>query len=103
MSVSVTTTSTTLAANSPVQIAPAFANNGLLIIINNGTNSLVWKPRVAPTSATDGIALDPASSAGGQGGSFVLTGPAAISDPIFAWSTAGTTVSVCQGAIPSQS
>jgi len=90
--------STTLAANTPVSICPADGGCTLLIISNNGTGSLVWKAGSAPTSATDGTPLDPASGAGGQGGSIVLTGEAAISDQLFAWSTAGTTVNVKQGA-----
>jgi len=98
MATKVNDTSTTLAANTPVQIAPADLGCTLLIIANNGTGSLVWKAGSAPASATDGTPLDPASAAGGQGGSIVLTGDAAISDAIFAWSTAGTTVNVKQGS-----
>jgi hypothetical protein len=94
---SATVQSTTLAANTPVKIANASPGLRILIISNNGTGSLVWKPGSAPASATDGISLDAAGGAGGQGGSIVLTGDAAIGDAIFAWSTAGTTVSVCQG------
>jgi hypothetical protein len=94
---SVTETTTTLAANVPALIAPAAPGITKFIIVNNGTGSLVWKTNSAPTSATDGTPLDPASSAGGQGGSILLLGDAAISDPIYAWSTAGTTVNVKQG------
>jgi hypothetical protein len=96
--VSVTETTTTLAANTPAMISPAAPNTiTRFIIANNGTGSLVWKTNSLPTSATDGTPLDPASSAGGQGGSVVLLGDEAISDPIFAWSTAGTTVNVKVG------
>jgi hypothetical protein len=91
-------TSTTLAANTPAQIAGQMLGNRLLIIANNGAGSLVWKTKTAPASATDGVPLDPASSAGGQGGSIVLTGDVALSDAIYAWSTAGTTVTVLQGS-----
>lgn len=99
MSVSCTETSTTLAANTPVQIAAAAPGIVLFIMANNGTGALVWKCGSAPTSATDGTPLDPGSTAGSQGGSIVLTGELAISDPIFAWSTAGTTVNVKQGLL----
>lgn len=98
MGVHVNEYSTTLAANTAAQICPADGGCTLLIIANNGTGSLVWKAGLAPASATDGTPLDPASGAGGQGGSIVLTGEAAITDSIWAWSTAGTTVNVKQGA-----
>jgi hypothetical protein len=97
MGVSITETTTTLAANTPVQIAPQMSGCSLFIIANNGTGSLVWKCGSLPTSAADGTPLDPASSAGGQGGSAVFTDGTAIKDAIFAWSTAGTTVNVKQG------
>jgi hypothetical protein len=98
MTVTVTDTTTTLTANTPVQIAPVSSGCNLFIIANNGTGSLVWKCGSAPASASDGTPLDPASAAGGQGGSVVLTGDDAIGDAIYAWSTAGTTVNVKQGA-----
>src|ERR1700737_1604893 len=98
MAVTVTETTTTLAANTPVLIAPGETGCMLFIIANNGTGSLVWKCGSAPTSAADGTPLDPASAAGGQGGSILLTGNEAIADAIYAWSTAGTTVNVKQGA-----
>jgi hypothetical protein len=98
MSVHVNETTTTLAANTPVLIAPVSLGCSLFIIANNGTGSLVWKCGSAPASATDGTPLDPASGAGGQGGSIVLTGDAAIADAIYAWSTVGTTVNVKQGS-----
>jgi len=91
-------TSTTLAANTPVSIAPAMVGCQGLIIVNNGTGTLAWKPGSAPASAVDGVTLDPASTSGGQGGSIVLTGDAAFQNQIFAWSTAGTTVTVIQSA-----
>jgi hypothetical protein len=97
MGLSAQETSTTLAANTPVQIAPKCPGIQTLVISNNGTGTLVWKVGSAPTSATDGCGLDPASTSGGQGGSIVLTGEAAYSDAVFAWSTAGTTVNVKQG------
>lgn len=98
MSISIVETTTTLAANTPLAIAPAAPGCTLLIISNTGVGSLAWKTGAAPSSAADGTTLDPASSAGGQGGSIVLTGAIAISDKLFAWSTSGTTVNVKQGS-----
>lgn len=97
MTVTITDTTTTLAANTPAKIASASPGCSVFIIANNGTGSLVWKAKSAPASATDGTPLDPASGAGGQGGAVVLTGNDAIGDEIWAWSTAGTTVNVKQG------
>lgn len=97
MGVTLTETTTTLAANTPALIAAASPGCRVFIISNNGTGSLVWKAKSAPASATDGMPLDPASGAGGQGGIIVLTGDDAVGDAIYAWSTAGTTVNVKQG------
>jgi hypothetical protein len=97
MSLSAIETSTTLSAMTPVQIAPACPNIQGLVISNSGTGSLCFKFGSAPASAVDGTGLDPASTAGGQGGSMVLTGDVCFSDAIWAWSTAGTTVNVKQG------
>jgi hypothetical protein len=97
MSISCTETSTTIPAATPTKIAAAAPGIVFFTLCNNGTNPLVWKCGAAPTSATDGLPLDPASASGGQGGSIVLTGDSAISDAIWAWSTGGTTVNVKQG------
>jgi hypothetical protein len=97
MSVTVTETTTTLAANTPVQIAPASPGCSVFIISNTGTGDLVFKTKSAPSAATDGTPLGAASGAGGQGGVIVLTGNDAIADAIYAWSTVGTTVNVKQG------
>jgi hypothetical protein len=97
MALSIVETTTTLAANTPALIAAACSNPKLFIMGNNGTGALVWKCGSAPTSATDGTALDPGSTVGGQGGSIVLQYDMAIGDSIWAWSTAGTTVNVKQG------
>lgn len=90
-------TSTTIPAATATQIAAPLAGITSLILANNGTGAMVFKFGSAPTSAVDGIGLDPASTSGGQGGSIVLTGDAAFGDAIFGFSTAGTTVSVIQG------
>lgn len=97
MSISTKTTSGTLAAGIAALLAPAYPQCSLLIIANNGTNPMVYKFGSAPTSATDGIPLDPASVAGGQGGVLVLTGEHACSDAVYGMSTSGTTFSVQQG------
>jgi hypothetical protein len=97
MGVSVTETSTTLAANTPVLIAAASPGCSVFIISNTGTGDLVFKTKSAPAAATDGTPLGAASGAGGQGGVIVLTGADAIVDAIYAWSVLGTTVNVKQG------
>ena len=79
-------TSTTLAAGVAAQIAAPLSGCTCNIISNNGTAPMVFKFGSSPTSAIDGIGLDGASSSGGQGGSMVLTGAAAFSDAIFAFS-----------------
>src|SRR5687768_5844201 len=97
MTVTVKETSTTLAADTPAQIAAASPGCSVFIISNTGLNPLVWKCGAMPSAATDGTPLDPASASGGQGGAVVLTGPDAIGDAIYAWSEGGTTVNVKQG------
>lgn len=97
MGVTIKETTTPLSADTPAKIADKSPGCRVFIIANNGTGSLVWKAGSAPSSAADGTPLDPASSAGGQGGSVVLTGDDAIIDEIWAWSTDGTTVNVKQG------
>jgi hypothetical protein len=74
----------------------------LLIIANNGIHPMVLKFGSAPTSATDGIPLDGASTAGGQGGALILGiedepgGDCVPVDAIYGMSAAGTTFSVTQ-------
>jgi hypothetical protein len=81
-------------------MAPAFGDGTLLIVANNGVNSMTVKFGSAPLSATDGFVLDAASTSGGQGGSMVLTIGDALDgafvpvDAIYGLSTLGTTFGV---------
>src|SRR5256885_14744311 len=95
--VSMKTTSGTLSAGSAALLAAAVTDCTLLIIANNGISPMVVKFGSAPTSVTDGIPLDGASAAGGQGGSLVLTGDSAVADAVYGMSAAGTTFAVSQG------
>jgi hypothetical protein len=91
------TTATTLLAGAGAQIAAANPVCAAFVISNNGTNPMVVKFGSMPTSATDGMPLDPASAQGGQGGSLVLTGENAPSDSVFGLSALGTSCSVQSG------
>jgi hypothetical protein len=97
MSISCVETSTTIPAGVATKIAAAAPGIVFFTLSNNGLGAMVWKCGSAPTSATDGTPLDPGSSVGGQGGSIILLGDIAISDAIWAWSTAGTTANLKQG------
>ena len=97
MPTTIKTTSGTLAPATGALLAAAQGECSLLIIANNGVNPMVFKFGSVPSSATDGIPLDPASAAGGQGGSLVLTEDAACADSVYGYSTLGTTFSVQQG------
>jgi hypothetical protein len=88
----------TLAAGTGAQLAaPSPPLCLMAIVANNGVNPMVVKFGSMPTSATDGIPLDPASTAGGQGGSITLTDDqVSQTDAIFGYSTLGTTFAVLQ-------
>jgi hypothetical protein len=72
----------------------------------NGINPATFKFGSAPTSATDGFTLDPASASGGQGGSLFLSngdshttqGDTPV-DAVYAYSTGGTTVTIEEGTV----
>jgi hypothetical protein len=97
----VVNTSGTLVPATGAQIAASQAPNcSLLIVANNGTNPMVIKFGSAPTSAIDGIPLDGAATAGGQGGSLMLTGDdISRSDAVYGYSALGTTFAVAQGVV----
>jgi hypothetical protein len=92
----------TLAAGTGAQLAAGRSDLKLLIICNTGLNPMVAKFGSLPTSATDGFPLDPATAAGGQGGSLMLAvedAPgdfAPPADALYGMSAAGTTFSVVQ-------
>jgi hypothetical protein len=95
--ITINSISKTIAAATPLLIAPASAERAFLCVQNTGgTNPLVFKTGSAPQSATDGICLDPASAVGGQGGSYEFR-DRVPTDAIYGYSTGGTTVVVFDG------
>ena len=92
----------TLSAGVAALLAPAMPDIKTLIICNNGICPLVIKFGSPPLSATDGIPLDGASTAGGQGGALALAvqdEPGDFTPPshaIYGYSELGTTFSVVQ-------
>jgi hypothetical protein len=58
---------------------------------------MVFKTGSPPSSATDGICLDPASATGGQGGSYEFRDNVPV-DAIDGYSTGGTTVTIFDGS-----
>jgi hypothetical protein len=78
----------------------------LLLLQNNGVNPAAFKFQSAPTSAIDGLTLDPASVSGGQGGSIILSDGESHTtqgdipvDAVYAMSALGTTVTVEEGTV----
>ena len=97
MGISIKNTSFTISAATATPLVSENLNRKHLCIVVNGTNPATIKFGSAPTSVTDGISLDGASGSGGQGGSVWYGEQDAPTDSIFAWSTAGTTVTVASG------
>lgn len=95
--ININSISVTLAAATPTLLAAKSAERAFLAVQVTGTNSATIKFGSAPTSATDGFSLDPASAAGGQGGSFVFQDSVPI-DAVYAISASGTTVAVLDGS-----
>jgi hypothetical protein len=95
--ISIASISKTLAAATAQLLTAASAERSYLSIQNTGTNPFVFKTGSAPQSATDGICLDPASSSGGQGGSYDFGDNVPI-DAIHGYSTGGTTLTIFDGS-----
>jgi hypothetical protein len=91
MSLTVTTTSFTLAPATATQILPADPTRQSLLRATCGANPATWKFQTAPTSAGDGLVLDSTTA---QGARVLLTGASVPVDSVWAYSTAGTTVTV---------
>jgi hypothetical protein len=99
-SLTVNTLSFTLAAATALKLLPLDPTRRLLLRENTGTNPVTFKfGSVAPASATDGVTLDAPSASGGQGGSILLSGDDVPVDALWAYSTAGTTVTVEVGTV----
>lgn len=91
MSLTVTTTSFTLAPATATLILPADPTRQSLLRSTIGANPATWKFQSAPTSASDGLVLDSTTA---QGARVLLTGASVPVDSVWAYSTAGTTVTV---------
>jgi hypothetical protein len=87
-------TADTLVAATPKQIVPAKFNRRGLTVQNTGTGSMRFGFGSAE-AASAGLALDAASGALGQGGSYHF-GDIVSTSAIWAVSAAGTTVSVLE-------
>jgi len=85
----------TLAAGVAAQIVPANNGRRFLLIQNTGINPMSIKEDAAPVAA-GGMSFDPASSAGGQGGSWNPT-EVVPTNAYWAISTVGTTVITMEG------
>lgn len=91
------TTAITVSAATTTLIVGRNTGRQYLAIQNTGVNPVSFGfVAESPAAAGAGISLDPASAAGGQGGSWewVDTVP---TNPIYAYSTTGTTVVVVEG------
>ena len=91
MALTITTTSITLPAATAVQLLPADPTRQLLLRAVTSTNPATFKFGSAPTSATDGLALDATTAAGGR---ILLTGASTPIDSVWAFSQLGTVVVV---------
>jgi hypothetical protein len=98
-SLTANTLSFTLAAATAQKLLPLDPTRRLLLRENTGTAPATFKFGSAPASATDGITLDAPSASGGQGGSILLSGDDVPVDALWAYSTAGTTVTVEVGTV----
>lgn len=88
-------TAVTLAANTPVKVLSANANRKLLTVQNTG-NGGPLSFGFATLTPGQGISLDAASVAGGEGGSYEFKDVMPM-DEIWAVSLAGTTMVVMEG------
>lgn len=89
-------TTVTLASSVGALIVNRNPARQYLAIMNTNTGSATIHFRTLPTSASGGIALDPASGAGGQGGSWEWKDPVPT-NPVYAYSAVGTTIVVIEG------
>lgn len=95
--INMTSVTKTLAPGVAQLLVPASAERTFLSVMVTGINPATFKFVSAPTSVTDGTSLDPASGAGGQGGSFCFGDKVPV-DAVYAISANGTTVNVLDGS-----
>ncbi len=80
-------------------VTPVLAGNSgrqYLLLQNTGTGSVTFGVKTGLVAGLGFISLDPAGGAGGQGGSIEFK-DAVPTNPIYAISTAGTTISASEG------
>lgn len=94
-SLNFTTTVVTLSANTASILVPRNINRQYLAIQNVGTGAVTIAFAANPTVGS-GLGLDPASSLGGQGGTWEWSA-SVPTQPIYAISTLGTVVVVVEG------
>jgi hypothetical protein len=87
----------TLAPGVAQLLVPASVERAYLCLEMTGVNPATFKFGSAPANATDGTSLDPASNAGGQGGSLCFQDRVPI-NAVYAISASGTTVAVTDGS-----
>jgi hypothetical protein len=94
--INVKVTATTLAAATVAEIIPRNITRQYLMIQNTGGTNPASFGFDNTVLAGTGVSLDPASAVNGQGGSYewVATVP---TNPVFGFSTGGTTVIVIEG------
>jgi len=89
-------TAVTLASSVAQLVVNQDAARSYLAVQNTGTGALSIGFSSAPTAAGRGISLDPATAAGGQGGSWEWI-DAVPMNSIYLYSAAGTTAIVVTG------
>jgi len=89
------TTVVTLSGNTATALVGRNINRQYLAIQNTGTGAVTITFQANPVIGA-GLSLDPASGAGGQGGSWEWSA-SVPTQPIYAISSAGTTVVVIEG------
>ena len=85
------TTTVTLASCQTALLAPAYRGRYYLAAQNTGLGAVTLRFSSSSITSGGGITLDPASTPGGQGGSWEWTDAIPI-NPIWAYSASGTTV-----------
>ena len=97
MGMPVTTTIYNLTPATKTPIASAKQGRRSLVIQNIGASNPVSISTDSGMSAAEGIGLDPASVAGGQGGSYERFGDDCPVNAFWAYSTLGTKIVVQEG------
>lgn len=97
--VNFTTTAKTLAAATSALVINQNSSRNYLLLQNTGLNPATFTFGSGAAVAAAGLSLDPASAAGGQGGSIVFDSQFGNvpSDSVHAISTAGTTIVAIEG------